>query len=148
MSYVPTHCDSCFYASLVSAVDIQQGRRECPRCGATLRVIPSCAYGPSDVELFRELGEVVAEAGLTAATARALGQDVARALWAESYATVFESLAIRMPGILPIQLSMATAPSAQRRVFRMLQTIFDSRTSAHRSGTIAAVPAPPLQRRA
>ncbi len=139
MSYLPTLCDGCHRASLVSVRDFQHGPPLCARCSQELRVIPSCSYTQGDVALFDELSETVAEGCVTASDAQQLGRDVAQALWAGTFNEGFESLAARLPGLLPLQLVIGTNARGQQRVFQMLKTIFDALTLTRRSGTMTAV---------
>jgi len=125
---------------LVAARDFQRSRPSCLRCGDALRVIPGRSYAEGDVALFDELGEIVAESGVSPREAQLLVRSVETALQSGAYAECVDALVVRMAGLLPEQMVMGGNSLAQQRVLRMLQAILEGLALlTRRSGTMSAV---------
>jgi hypothetical protein len=146
MSYLPTLCDGCHRVSLESFSGFIAGAPECRSCGQELRVIPSRNYSAKDVQLFNELMEVVGT-HLSALEAAHFSVALQKALASGSWARLFEPLARRWPGLVPLLVS---GPHTSRRSLQMLKTIFDALSLTRASGMMSSrdiSPAPsPLAR--
>jgi hypothetical protein len=108
-------------------------------------VIPGCIYVERDRELFEELSEIVAEAGVSAREAAQWAASAAEALWSRRFTNTFDVLATRLPGITPLQMAIGTNADAQRRVFQTLKTIFDGLVATLGSGSMSRVAGPEPQ---
>jgi hypothetical protein len=111
---------------------------ECKLCGAELRVVPGCSYAERDREAFGDLSNIVAEGCVTTIEARSLAEQLERAMWSGAYSGILERLAVRLPGLLPLQVAVGKNYGAQRRVVSLLKTILDALATARR--TSAAYP--------
>jgi len=90
--------------------------------------------------LFDELGEIVAESGVSPQEAQVLLRTVETALQSGTFAQCVDTLVVRMAGLMPQQVVMGGNELAQQRVLRMLQAIFEGLALlTRRSGTMDAV---------
>lgn len=142
MSYVPTLCEGCGRVSLVGMQAFSQTAPECQRCHHPLRVIPSRIYNASELELFRELSETVAESTAPNEAYR-LATAVGEALWSGRFAETFDLLVVRWPLLVPLRVVVGSSRERQQHVLEMLKTIFEALAITRRSGIMPAVDAPP-----
>lgn len=134
---------------LLSLAKAQSGELACARCGAEVRIVPGCSYAERDGEVFEELSDVVAEGNLTPTEALGLAQAVQHALWSGSYSAVLETLVLRLPGLVPVQVAAGRNSGAQRRALGMLKTVLDAMATARRSAVYSVVAdsgAPPVSK--
>src|SRR5215207_3718888 len=146
MSYIPALCDSCHRVALVSLSGFIDREPECSSCGQALRVIPSRNYSAKDVPMFSELTEAVGTHLLPLEAAQ-FSVVLQKTLASGSMAGLFEPLALRWPGLVPLLVSGA---HTSRRSLQMLKTIFDALSLTRASGMMSSrdiSPAPsPLAR--
>lgn len=138
MTYVPTLCVACYRVQLSSLSKAATNDLECNLCGAELRVVPGCSYAERDREAFGDLNDIVVEGCVTPTEARSLAEQLERALWSGAYSQILERIAVRLPGLLPLQVTAGKNSGAQRRVLALLKTILDALATAGR--TSAAYP--------
>jgi hypothetical protein len=124
--------------SLVVFNGVDTTTLDCPHCGGTRRVVPSCSYTSGDVELFEELSETVSRA-LSPVDAQRLAVEVSRALWSGSPAELFNALAVRWPSLVPLVVVTGKNRPGQHRVLLMLKSIFEALALTRRSGMMEAV---------
>jgi hypothetical protein len=148
MTFAPGLCTDCARVQLVPLAREQDGGNGCAYCGAHVRVVPACSYGQSDRERFRELSEIVAEAGVSPAEALVLAHELARATWSGSYASLLETLTERMPGLVPMQVAAGGSALAQKRLLAMLKTVLDALATARRLSSTYSIVADPSESRA
>lgn len=140
MSYLPTICDKCRRLSLVASKGMQEQWPTCPGCVEPLRVVPSCSYRATDLQLFRELSDTVAEGVVGATEASSLAQRVRAALWSGAYRPELETLVTRLPGLVPQLVAMGQNRMVQHHNLQLLRTIFEAVASTRSaSGIMAAV---------
>lgn len=140
MPFVPTACAACQQVFLASA---NQGTFCCPCCGSEARVVPGCTFADTDRELFAELAQVVLEGRVDACETRRLAAQVERALTSGSYAALLGTLSERLPGLTPVEASVAHSPRAQRQTLTMLHIILDAKSSLASSSSPRISPGPP-----
>jgi len=147
MSYLPTICDKCRRLSLVASGALREQCPTCPWCAEPLRVVPSCSYRAADLPLFRELSDTVTEGVVGAMEASSLANRVRAALWSGSYRPELETLATRLPGLVPQLVAMGQNRMAQHHTLQLLRTIFEAVASTRSvSGVMTAVRLPDAQR--
>jgi len=139
MAHLPTICDGCGRVTITPFSASDMLAPDCPSCGGPRRVVPSCSYAAPDVALFDELSEAVT-IGLDPLEAQRFAREVSRASWTGTSTPIFDALAARWPSLMPLVLVTAGSQSNQRRVLRMLKTIFDAVSLTRRSGTVATLP--------
>ena len=139
--YLAALCEGCERVTLVALDAFGSSKLCCESCKTALRVVPSCSYARADFELFDELSQTVADGGVTPHEARMLTGEVARALALDSFKACSETLAVRLPGLLPFQLVTGSNVAVHRKAIQMLRTIFDALASLRRDSAIRVVPA-------
>lgn len=88
--------------------------------------MPGCSFAPTDIALFDELRQALAEARLAPREAQKVAQELAAALQAGSPGSVFEGLSDRAPSLLLVQAAAGRNPAAQRRVMMLLRALLEA----------------------
>lgn len=136
--YLSTLCDGCWRVTLTPVAAFGSGAPRCGTCGESLRVVPSCSYKQSDVGLFTELSQLVADGGVEPDEARAFAAEIVHALNVGSLKTCSDTLAVRLPGLLPVQLVTGSNVAGHRTTLQMLRTIFEALGTLGRHSAIRA----------
>lgn len=127
MSFVPTLCD-CRRPRLVSSHHFTNKTPQCSICGQALRVVPSCSYAESDLDLFAELSEMVTNT-LSQSDASRWSTKVDDALWSGALDATLDALVARWPGLLPLRAVVGNNRTQQQRVLQSLKTILGALAS-------------------
>ncbi len=135
-NYLVTLCDSCQRVALMAITGPSVGAGRCASCDDPLRVVPSCSYRHGDVEQFMELSQIVSDGGVDADDAQLLAAEIGRALAAGAYRASFDTLAVRLPGLLPLQLVTGGNLAGQRAALHKLRTIFEALATKRRSSLV------------
>lgn len=134
--YLPTLCDSCQRVTLTALSALGSGQQACGTCGSPLRVVPSCSYKQSEAALFAELSQVVADGGVEPEEAQAFASESMHALVTGALKECSDTLAVRLPGLLPFQLVTGSNVAVQRAALQMLRTIFEALATLRRPSRI------------
>lgn len=141
MSLIPTLCDACCRARLVSLKVLNAQAPQCASCGQGLRVIPSRSYATADLKLFDELSEAVADS-VSPLDAYSWSTLMEKALWSGQFEKAFDTLVVRWPGLVPLRIVVGTNRAQQQRVLQMIQTIFDALALTRRSEIVPTTTSP------
>jgi hypothetical protein len=78
----------------------------------------------------------VADGGVEPEEAQAFASELAHALATGSYKECSDTLAVRLPGLLPFQLVAGSNVAVQRAALQMLRTIFDALATLRRPSRV------------
>lgn len=123
MRLIPTHCDSCLRAALVSADAIESGWMTCRECGGAARTLPGQSYGPEDAQLFDDLQATLREAQLTPLNAHQLAVELQDRQGVPGRG--LKRLARLLPSLAILELIVSNEPISMRKAEGMLATLLD-----------------------
>jgi len=98
--------------------------------------VPSCSYPDADVALFDEIVDSVAGLGDPQEAGR-IFLDVECALLAGSSRALLAAVSDRWPSLTPLVLVTGANQDAQRRILRILKTVFGALASTRRAGSLS-----------
>lgn len=73
---IPTHCGACGRFELVKPTELRLGEATCAECGSHASALPGESYAESDRPLFDGFANALREAGVDAARAAALLEEL------------------------------------------------------------------------
>jgi hypothetical protein len=141
--YLSTLCDGCWKVALTAVDALRSGAQHCRACGEPVRVVPGCSYKQSDIGLFTELSQVVADGGIAPGEAQAFAAEISHALGVGSFKACSDTLAGRLPGLLPLQLVTGGNVAGHRVTLQTLRTIFEGLATLQRQSVVHALGARP-----
>ena len=133
MALLTTVCSACGCIGLTRADDAAQGALACSVCKSPLQIVPGCMLHADEQGLFNDLVPVVAESAMAPIDALALGRRIGTSLRAGGYHGLLESLTMRLPGLLPFQVTAGRNLPANQRVLKVLRAILEARALAPQS---------------
>jgi len=127
MALFTTFCKECAAIALIDEQHARDGRLPCPRCGASVAIVPGCSFTADEQELFDDLVQVVREGALPAGRAGPMAAELAQAVRAGSdTGPLLERLTKPFPGLLPLQAATGRNETARRRALRVLRAVLEA----------------------